>query len=809
MTRSAWDGMRRFRGLWRQKSWVAMIVLPLALGIGVTIAVFTIAQDVLLAPLRFPAPEQLVSLQHSIPGEEGTLRLSPANYLDLEAASPSSFASLAAYEPIAATLIGQGDPLNLDAVRVSPSFFDVVAVMPQIGRPFDRTMARLPETEGIILDHGSTVILSHRLWKSRFGGDESVVGAVVTLDARRLEVVGVMPRDFDFPAGADLYLPLGFGEVAPHDRGGYYLEAIARLAEGRRLEQARVESEALMAGLRQAAPRINEKLDLSVLSLRDRLVEDLELGIWLLFGVSSLILLLVSANSAQLFWARGLERQRDLAIHLALGASRGSLIRQFLAESLGLATLATVLGSLLAWFGLDALVAVIPEGLFAGRPVELDAGSLPFIVALGLLVGLAVGLAPILALTRLRSLPRRLAEGGRSQSLGRGQKAIQDVMVIAQLALAMMLLHTTYLMLASYVELRSVPLGFDPEGVVTLDTTLPWEGYEDEATMRLFAERAVAEIASRPGVRSAGLGLRLPVVDGAGGVWVRTDPSETEAAHPSTFHTVDSGFLPTLGVGLVRGRNIDPGDRSGTAPVAVVNQTFVRHHFAGLDPLEQTITLTPWPELQFQIVGIAQDVPQGGVGRQMAPAVYVPYAQVPMERLRLVARVDGDPERAVPTLAAAVWDVDPTLGFRVSATLNARLEKVLLPARISTTLIGFYGVFGALLAATGVFGVIAFFVESRRSEISIRLALGSQPRSLLVWVFRKALARTAVGLGLGVLGAVVLAIAMTEQLFGGISWSLPSLLLSLCGLATVVALAQFFPARRAIRVAPTASLLRG
>ncbi|RMH20989.1 MAG: ABC transporter permease [Acidobacteria bacterium] len=796
------------RGLWRRRGLATMIVLPLALGIGATVAIYTAVQDVLLAPLDFPRPERLVSVRHSSPEGDGTLRLSPANYLDLESWDGGAFDGVAAYQAVDATLLGQGDPITLNAVRVTPSFFRVMAIPPALGRPFDDAMARVPVPAETILDHGAYVILGHGVWQKYFGGRASVVGETVTIDDRRLQVVGVMPEGFRFPAQAEIYLPLGFGEIALEDRGGYYLETVARLADGVTMDQAQRNADLLATRLQEAAPRINGDLGLSLIPLRDFLVDDLELGLWLLFATSALILLLVAANSAQLFLAHGLERQRDVAVRLALGAHHRDVVKRFLLESTALAFASTLLGLVLADLGLDLLVALAPAELFADRAVGLDLGSLTFALVVGLSTGVLVGLAPALYLSRIRSLPERLAEGGRSLSLGRGQKLLQDGMVVAQLSLAVVLVHVTYLMVMSYHELRSVPLGFDPEGVVTVDVTLPWERYEDEDSMRFFVERVAAELAAVPGVSAAGVGLRLPVIDSGGGIWIQVDPNRPDEIHAVTFNAVDPGFLRTLEVALLRGRGLEPTDRAGAPPVAVISRALAQRFFPGRDALGETLVLTPWPERRFEVVGIVEDVPQGGLKHEPSPAVYVPYAQTPMDRLRLVAKVGGDPRLAFPALRAAVWSVDPSLGIRRVATVDSLLETVLLPDRFSTTLLGIYGLFGAILAASGIFGVMAFFAESRRVEIGLRLALGGTPRDLIAWVVSRAAGRAVLGLGLGVAGALALGIAIADRLFRVEPWSPLPLALSLLSLLSIVSLAHFLPARRIVRHEPASVLHR-
>ncbi len=794
-----------WRGLWQRKMLSAMMIVPLALGIGATVTTYTVVQEVLLAPLDFPQSDQLISIRHSTT-EDTTLRLSPANYLDLvdsNLAGPNgALSSVGAFQRLDVTVVGLGDPITVDAARVSPTFFQVLETMPSLGRPFTEDMTRVPEPAETILDHGAYTILSNTLWRTRFGARQTVIGETLMVNDRPLEIVGVMPEGFDFPAEVEVFLPLGFGEIAARDRGGYYLETLARLADGATLKAADAEAAVFAQTLRELAPRSNSDIGLRLLSLKEHLVEDLDLGLWLLFGISALILLLVAANSAQLFMARGLERHQDVAVRLALGAGRGDIAKRFLAESLTLALVATVLGLLTAWSLLGFLLAASPPELFAGRTISLDLDSLIFSVLLGLIAGGIVGAAPSIYLSRPGSLPRRLTEGGRAQSVGRGQRWIQDGMLIAQLALVVILVHTTYMMLDSYSKLRAVPLGFSPEGVVAVNLTLPWERYPDDPSLRLFSDRVVSEISALPSVTSAGLGLRLPVVDAPGGVWFHLDGADQEESHPATFHAVDPGYLSSLKVPILRGRGIDESDHAEGAPVVVVSRTLAEQFFPDRDPIGQTLILTPWPDLRHTIVGLTADLPQGGLKRETEPAIFVPFAQIPMDRIRLLARVQGDPETAIASLRQAVWNVDPNLGIQSIGTLESELETTMLPDRFSTVLLGIYGFFGVLLVASGIFGVVSFFVESRRAEIGIRSALGGSPGSLVVWVLRHGAKRAAAGTALGVAGALAVAYRISKDLFQVDPWSFEPFLFSLLSLSLVITAAHYWPARRAVRTDP-------
>ncbi len=811
MSERFWEPWRAWRGLWRRRAFTAGIVVPLALAIGATVAVFTVVRSVLLAPLDFPRSDRLVSIRHQMP-DGSELLLSTGSYLDLQdfgrVDGNGLFDSLAAYRRVDATLVGSGDPTTVESVQVTPSFFEVLSVAPGLGRPFEPGMDRIPAPTESLLDHGSFAVLSHHLWRTRFGADPSVVGRTLELDHRALEIVGVMPEDFEFPADGDVFVPLGFGEAARQDHGGYYLETLGRLADGISLQRVRNDTADLAARLRASAPASSADLELKIVPLKDLLVEDLDLGLWLLFGISALVLVLVATNAAQLFLAHCLREQQAMAVRLALGAGRRHIAERILSESLVLSLLATVLGSSSAIVLLQGLMRMAPADLLAGRDIGFGFAGVVFALLIAVGVGAVLAVAPTLYLSRSGGLPRRLIEGGRAQSSGRGRRRLQDAMLACQIALAIILTHATVLMTQSYLGLQARPLGFEPEGVVALTLNLPPERYSDEESLRSFGRRVVREIAAVPGVMTSGLGLRLPVVDGSGGIWFRTPSQQADAAYAATLHTVDAGFLDTLGMPILRGRGVSAADHAGSQPVVVINRCLAESYFPGRDPVGQTLILTPWPDQPWTVVGMVANLPQGGLKKAAEPAIFVPFDQLPLSRLQVVAKVEGHPEQAFSDLRRAVWNVDSGLGIQSVAGLDGLLASALLADRFSAGLVGLYSLLGMVLVALGLFAVTAFFVESRRAEIGVRLALGSNPSTLPMWVLRKGSGRFLLGCGAGLFGAVLLADRMQAHLFQ-IEALDPVLLLSSVVLpACIVLPAHWLPARRAAGTDPAEVLRR-
>jgi predicted permease len=802
------------RALARRPGYVLGVALPLAFGMGASIAIFSVVLNVLVRPLEYPDAGAIASIEQENPHlSAAPLRLSSGNYLRLEKAV-RSFRSLAAYESAEVTLTGRGEPVRLAAAAVGRAFFDTLGVFPEVGRPFLPGEFTAPGLERAILARGRAAVLSHELWRSRFQGSREILGQVLTLDGAAHTVVGVMPPRFAFPGRVDVWVPLVFGDVAPDDWGGFYLGVVGRLAEGAAFEPARAELALKAEELRGLAAETNAGLRFSTMPLQEKMTKDLEEPLWVVLILANVILVNVGLNAGHLLLARVVSRERETAVVLALGGRVGAVFRQLLAESLLLTLAALALALVWAHWCLWTLLALAPVELAGFREIGLDGPTLLFaaLVAVG-----SATLCAALPLPGLRSLDvaRSLNEGAARGSPGRRQGRIQDWVVGAQTALSLALLVMTALMLRSYSGLASQELNFDPSGVLTLDLTLPEARFGDPDAARGFAERALQELAAAPGVAAAAAGLRFPVLDEGAGIWFRlgegpgAGSAGGPAEHEATLNTVTPGYFDVLRIPIRRGRGLGEEDRPGGRKVVVVSEELARRHFGGRDPLGKRLVLTPWPEEGWEIVGVAADVKQGGLKASAFPTVYVPFSQLPIPRLRFVVRTSGDPAALSRTAARSIWAVEPDLGFERIAPLEARIGGLLAPERFAASLVALFGGLGLVLAATGIYGSTAYRVSGRRFEFGVRLALGALPRDIVLHEIRAGLPRTLIAVALGVAAAIGA---------GGLASSIlyavgPLDPLSVAGGALltclVALLSMYLPARRASRLDPSAVLRRG
>lgn len=792
-----WRAIRRYPRLFLS------VALPLAFGIGVATALVSLVRDVLIEPLPLPEPHRIVAVDQMLPHLGGELRFSPAAYLDF-ARESLAYRALAAYRVDEPTWTGDGEPTRIAVAAVTPSFFDVVATRPRAGRVFAPDELRLADPVSTILDRGPAVIVSDALWRTRFGGASDIEPLTLVLDGRRHRVVGVMPPGFRFPEGVDVWAPLLFGDLAPRDRGSFSLSVLGRLAPGTTPAAARADGERLAARLRGSLADGHD-LAFTVVPLRDALTADFALALWVLLALGSLILLCVVANAVHLLLAHALARRREMAIRVALGGGRRTIVAQLLAHSLAAALPASLVGLVIAHWSLRTLLALAPLDLSVFRTAGLDAAAAGFAVAAGLLAGLLGATIPALVFLR-RGWHRRLGTGD-ERGASRRQGRLQHALVAVQLALAVVLLVATALVVRSYRTLAAVDLSFEPAGVVGADLTLPEDRYASPEAIGSFAERAVAALAELPAARAAAAGLRLPVFDPGGGIWFQP-PGDDSRQHEAAFNVVTPAFFRVLGLPLIAGRGFEPQDREGATPVVVISESVERQFFPERGAIGRELVLTPWPDRPRTIVGVVAEVRYGGLRSAPEPTIYVPFAQLPLGRLRLVARAGGDPAALVPALRASVRRLDPELAFDRVGPLEQRLDELMRPERFLLALVGLFGLLGLLLTATGVYTSTAYAVSRQMPEFCIRLALGGRPRDLVRHVLRQGTARTLAGLGLGTAATSVLLRYGVSLLYGPRPLDPATVIAGVALLLAVALVAALLPARRAARADPT-GVLRG
>ena len=792
-----------FRRLRQAPGFSLVAVATLALGIGANSAIFSVVNAVLLKPLPFHEPDRLVMVAQTWEGRF-TRVYSPQNFLDL-AAQARSFESLAAVDGGGVTLTSRGAPTRLEGASVSASFFDVLRVRPVLGRAF-----LAGENES---GKHRVAVLGHRLWRERFGADPAIVGQTVQLDRDSYLVVGVAPPDFSYPEGTEVWRPLEHDQVfRERSRGAWYLGVIGRLRPGVTVDHARDEVRVIAARLAHEYPNDDEGVGGDVRPLHEAMVGDSRSALLVLLGAVGLVLLIACVNVANLLLAGVAAREGEIAVRTAMGARRARLLRQLLTESVLLALLGGVAGVLAAAFSLDALLALQPEGLPRLGEVRVDRGVVLFAAALSLLTGLLFGCVPALQMTR-RSTAQSLHEGGRGVLSGRGRR-LRGGLVVGQLALAMMLLAGAGLLIRSFTRLRNVDPGFQPESALTFRISLPETAYRDEPQRAAFFDELRTRLRALPGVRAVGAvtGLPLNGMRFSIAFEVKGRPPVPSAQQPSMeVRVATPDYFKAIGIPLVRGRELEPGDTAQSGQVVLLSESAVRRYFPGEDPLGRWITLgmgrdPGMPRAGGEVVGIVGDVKWRDLGEDNLPTIYVPHAQFSAQSMEVLLRAAVNPLSLLPSVERVVHGLDPELPVARPRALEDIVARSVSKPRFYMLLLGAFAATALFLAALGIFGVMSYAVVQRQREIGIRLALGAVPADVLKMVLGQAIPLVAIGVGAGLAGAVALSRVLASLLFK-LSPTDPGTLGAVAALLAAVALlASYLPALRATRLDPLAAL---
>ncbi|HVO12426.1 MAG TPA: ABC transporter permease [Vicinamibacteria bacterium] len=789
------------RRLWHAPGFTLVAVLTLALGIGANSAIFSVVDAVLLRPLPFPEADRLVSVAQVWKGRPAVY--SPQNFLDTEGQS-RTIAAFAAIDTNGVTLTGQGAAARLQSADVSARFFEVLRARPLLGRGFVAGENEPGRTR--------VVVLGYRLWRDRFGSDRGVLGRDVQIDRQPWQVVGVMPDGFGYPEGIDLWRPLEYDEhFRSHSRGGWYLGVIGRLADGATVDEARQEVSTIAARLARAYPADDENVGATVIPLHEALVGNARRSLLVLLGAVGLVLLVACVNVANLLLARVAARENELAVRAALGAGRARLVRQVLTESLALAALGGTAGLLLAGGILDTLLALAPQEVPRLAEVRIDRAVIGYAAVVSLLTSLLFGAAPALQMSR-RATAQALRQGARGILSG-GHRRLRGGLVIGQIALAMVLLAGSGLLLRSFARLRGVDPGFRTHSALSFHVGLPSSVYADDPALLGFYDELQRRLAALPGVRSVGAVLGLPLTEARFNISFTVDgrPEPPPAQQPTMeVRVVTPGYLSTMGIPLRRGRGLRPEDGPESPQVVVLSETAVRRFFPGEDPIGKTIRLGlgrgRGRKAGGEVVGVVGDVKERGLAAEHPPEIYVPYAQFPVHSMDLVLRTSVEPRSLAPVVERVVHGLDPQLPVAGVATLDQILARSVSEPRFYMLLLGCFAGVALFLAALGLFGVMSYAVSQRTRELAVRMALGARRGELLKMVLRDAALLSAVGVGAGLLGALLASRAIAAMLFA-LSPTDPATLAAVAALLLAVALlAAWLPARRATRVDPTIAL---
>ncbi len=788
-----------FRFFKKSPGFFLLAVGTLAFGIGANAAIFTLVNGVLLNPLPLPSGERIAFLTRS-----GDVSLPDG--VDWRARN-RSFESISLFlRTWAFDWTGTNEPERLMGTVADADFFRVLGVRPVLGRFFGASDDRLGADRVIVLSNG--------FWKRAFGSERSVIGRKIRLSDHLATIIGVAPPEADFlHDGVDLYVPAAVeAPWAIEERGTNNFDAIGRLRPGVSIGRAREEMVAITTDLSRIYPRTNAHKIVRPILLLEFLVKSIRPALLVLLAAVGLVLLLACLNLASLLLARASVRQPEIALRVALGASRGRIVRQLVTEGLLLSSLGGALGVALASLGKDALIALAPGALPRASEIGLDLRVVLFGVLLAFVTGIAFGLAPALSIGRTDPA-LALARAGRGGDGGRAQHRTLGFVVSVEVALACLLLVGAGLLLGSFRKLSSAPLGFAPDHVLTASLVLPESRYSERGPQTRAFEGIVAESARIPGVISAASVIGAPLESGGigGGLKIEGRPEPLPKERPSArSRPVVGNYFATLRLGVVKGRALTPADREGTLPVAVVNRQFVREVFPSEDPIGRRILWNGWgADVWMTIVGVTEDVRRSDIAAPDEAAVYTPYSQRPASWQRfgtLVLRTSGDPAAYGRSLRRAVWAVDPRLTLSDVRTMEESKASALASRRFSSHLLTGFGVAALLLALQGIAGVLSYSVAQRRREFGIRIALGASAGDIFASVLRRALRLTALGLAAGLVGALALTRLISGLLYG-ITASDPATYAVAAGIVVVTALvACAVPARRAMRVDPMVAI---
>jgi putative ABC transport system permease protein len=795
-------GVRLLR---RSPAFAVLGVLVLALGIGATVGIFSVVDTLLLRALPYPDAERSVMIwQSNARNRDVRDDVAPANCLDWQE-QLQSLETVACVAPSSFDFSGAGEPEVILAANVSNGFFRVFGVEPIMGRTF------LPEEH--LTGRNRVVVVSHGFWQQKLGADPQVVGRRIQLDNATYLVIGVLPSAFEprilqHSGQRGIYAPKVVQEFEHRVRGSGYWNAVARLKPGVTLSEAQGELEALSRRLAEQYPRTNTDLVAVAQPMREHLAGNLRPALRLLFVAVGLLLLIASANVANLLLARAAERTRELAVRSAVGAGRARLVRQLLAESLLLATLGSVAGLIVAWWTVRLIVTLSPANIPSLSTVAIDGRVIAFAIGLTFAVAAVVGIVPAWQSSggRLLDVLRGTTPGGG----GAARHHMRATIVVAEVALALLLMTGAGLLLRSFAALVQTDPGFNPDRVLAMQV-FAWDRNETPERRAVFFGQVLERIAAVPGVDTAGAVSAMPFIEANINIEVPIIVEGRPAAageEPTAFLTVATpGYFPTMEIALRRGRLLDDRDTAKTTRVAVISESLAKKTWPGGDPLGQRIRFQYQGQAQpAEIVGIVADIRHDSLDRPPRPELFVPHQQIPFGSMTFVARTRSEPETVAAAMKDAIRAVDPLQAIYRAATAEELVSKSLVERRFMLALLGGFALVAALLAAIGIYGVISVATTQRTREFGVRMALGADRGEILGMVVREGALMAGIGLALGLVAAVTFGRVMERFLYG-ITPADPITLAGVVGVLAAVALvACVMPARRATRVDPLVAL---
>jgi len=774
----------------------------MALSICATVAIFSAVNAIILKPLPYQHPERLMIIWGSQPKAPKS-PTSPADFLDWQTQT-TTLESLAAYSGQSFNLTGAGDPERIESAVVSPNFFQVLEMQPLLGRAFDKT------------DQQSTgnrqALISEGLWRRRFGGQNSIIGSRLVLNEESVEVVGVLPRDFQFPERVDLWVGpkqqvpeppvvIGGGNILEM-RNVRYLGTVARLKPGVSIEQAQADMSAIARRLAEQYPDSNDQNQIRLVPLKEEIVGNVKPVLLMLLAAAALVLLTACSNVGNLLLGRAITRRKEVSTRLALGASRLRIAQQVLTESVLLSLFAGALGLVLARFAIKALIAIGPATIPRAAQISIDNTVLLVTLLISILTGISFGLVPALQ-TRRTNLTESLNEGARGSSAGPGQHRLRAALVTAQVALSFALLICGGLMFKSFYRLQNVNLGFDPESVLTMQISLPRAKYSDPKQVSAFYDQTLKGVESLPGVKSAGAISKLPLTGTgmSGGVVIEGCPVDPSEQLTMERRVVTEDYFRTMSIPLKQGRFFTSSDWSNPN-VVIVNETGAKRYWNGENPVGRHLRFEEDENKWATVVGVVGDVRQSSIEAEPKPELYIPSFYSPSHNMTVVAKLNSASTPFAASFRSEVTAVDKNQPVYNIRTMDHVVDEALAQPRFSVVLLGIFAATGLLLAVVGLYGVMTTSVANRTHEIGIRIAVGARPATIIRMILVQGAVPVVIGLGLG----LFLAFALTRSL-GSLLFTVPSVDLSTYLIASaffvlLMFAASLFPAWRASKVSP-------
>jgi putative ABC transport system permease protein len=794
------------RTLLKNPGFTIVAVIALGLGIGANSAIFSVVNSVLLRPLPFKSPKQLVMVW------ENATHLgfpkntpSPPSFLDWQRQN-TVFTGMAAMSERSFNLTGVSEPERLEGRRVSANLFDLLGVPALLGRTF------VPDDDRI---RAHVALLSYSLWQRSFGSDPGIIGRAVTLNGQSYTVIGVMPRGVHLPGygnwNDELWVPIAFTNEESTDRGTHFLDVIARIKPGITLKQAQAEMETIAARLAKEYPKYNTRIGATVTPLHEEIVGDIKPALLILLGAVGFVLLIACANVANLLLARAAVREKEIALRLALGASRSRLTRQFLSESVLLAFLGGGFGLLLALAGIRVLKTFIPASIPQTQTISIDGKVLLFTALTALLTGIVFGLAPAMHASH-SNLNDSLKEGGRDSASGRKGNRLRDLLVIAEVAVSFILLVGAGLLINSFLHLRNLDPGFRADHLLTMKVNLSELKYPDGERRSVFFDEVLRRIGTLPGVQSAAVAGNLPLTYNGDSATIAVegiaDPPPDQ--WPDViYRAIGPGYFSTMGILMIRGHDFTDQDKEDSTKVVVISEKTAQHYWPGEDPIGKrlkpgaTNSDIPWRE----VIGVVKDVRQNDFIAQPKMQMYFNYRQLKdLAANALIVRTSVDPMSLATPVRNSIWAVDKDQPVADVDTMDHIVSAAIARQRFSMLLLGIFATLALMLAAVGIYGVMSYSVAQRTQEIGIRMALGARRTDVLQMTIKQGLKLVSIGMILGLVAAFLVTRILTSQLFG-VSATDPITFtgISLVLLAVAI-LASYLPALRATRVDPITAL---